>query len=281
MRIDAHHHFWELDRFDYVWMTPQLEVLNQNFGPQDLAPHLQAHAIDRSVLVQTVSNIDETRWFLQLSEQNASIAGVVGWVDLTACDVAKQLKELQAAPGRLVGIRHQVHDETDNQWLLREDVQQGLAAISDSGLCYDLLIRPEHFPAAVQVTKQFSDLRFAIDHIAKPAIATHDNWNRWAQGIAQLAACPNVSCKLSGMITEANWDNWKPSDLSRYTKYLLDCFGPHRLMFGSDWPVCLLAGTYDSVVDALTQNITNLSETEQAQIFGNTAIDFYQLEQTS
>ncbi|NOY40496.1 MAG: amidohydrolase family protein [Planctomycetes bacterium] len=274
--IDAHHHFWQLDRYDYVWMSPDLQALYRDFGPDDLQPSLSNHNITSTVLVQTISSVDETRWFLELANQHATIAGVVGWVDLTDCRVSEQLDELGDSR-KFVGVRHQVHDEPDPDWLARADVQHGLGEMARRSLTYDLLIRPQHLEVSLRVAQKFPELRFVIDHIAKPEIAKH-GWDDWATGIAALAACPNVACKLSGMITEADWTHWQPTDLAPYIQHLLEHFGTDRVMFGSDWPVCLLAGTYDQVVDALATNLDQLSDREKQDVFGKTAIAWYDLE---
>jgi L-fuconolactonase len=274
--IDAHHHFWQLDRYDYVWMSPDLQELYRDYNPDDLQPVLNSNSIDCSVLVQTISSVNETRWFLELATQYKFIAGVVGWVDLTDPHVGEQLDELCDSP-KLVGIRHQVHDESDSEWLVRDDVQHGLGELQLRDLTYDLLIRPQHLEVSQCVAEKFPDLRFVIDHIAKPAIATQD-WDDWATGIAALATCPNVACKLSGMITEADWANWQPADLAPYIRHVLDHFGTERVMFGSDWPVCLLAGTYDQVLDGLTTNLNQLSDHQREDVFGNSATAWYNLE---
>lgn len=276
MRIDAHHHFWRIGRYDYVWMSPELGVLHRDYGPEDLKPLLVRNRIDRTVLVQTISSLEETRWFLDLSARHPFIAGVVGWVDLTDPAAGAAVDEL-CARGRLVGIRHQVHDEADPNWLLRSDVQHGLGRLAARGLPYDLLIRPAHLAASLEVAKRFPDLPLIVDHIAKPNIAKH-GWDDWAGGIAALSRCPNVACKLSGMITEADWQRWTPQDLARYIRHVIECFGTQRVLFGSDWPVCLLAGSYERVVGALTENLAALSEAEQKDIFGNNAVRWYHLE---
>ena len=273
--IDAHHHFWQPGRYDYVWMGPDLPALHRDFGPDDLRPILSIHDIDGTVLVQTISSDDETRWFLELANQHAFIAGVVGWVDLTDRRVGERLDELGDSP-KFVGVRHQVHDEPDPDWLARDDVQRGLSELAHRSLTYDLLIRPEHLAVSRRVVERFPDLRFVVDHIAKPAIARHD-WDNWAAGIAALAACPNVACKLSGMITEADWTNWQPADLAPYIRHVIEHFGADRVMFGSDWPVCLLAGTYDRVVDALAANLDELSDHQRQAVFGNSAAAWYDL----
>ncbi|MEX2114588.1 MAG: amidohydrolase family protein [Pirellulales bacterium] len=275
MRIDAHHHCWQLDRFNYPWMTPDLKPLLRNFGPGDLHPLLAIQRFDRSVLVQTISSLDETRWFLELAERHDWIAGVVGWVDLTDPTLDNTLDELQRHP-KFVGVRHQVHDEPDPRWLVRDDVLGGLARLAGRAIPYDLLVRPQHLPAAIEVARRLPELSLVIDHVAKPAI-TSGGWDDWAAPFAELAAHPNVSCKLSGMITEADWQRWQPSDLRPYLEHALDCFTPERLMFGSDWPVCLLAGSYAQVVAALEKNLAALPAAQQAAVFGGTAVRVYGL----
>jgi L-fuconolactonase len=276
MRIDSHHHFWQLDRFRYPWMTPDLVPLLRSFGPDELQPLLARHGFDRSVLVQTISSLDETRWFLQLADEHDWIAGVVGWVDLTDPALAETLDQFAAHP-KFVGVRHQVHDEVDDRWLVRDDVLRGLAGLAARSIPYDLLLRPQHLPCAIEVARRLPQLTLAVDHIAKPAIARR-GWDDWATPIAELAALPNVTCKLSGMITEANWTNWQNDDLRPYVNRVLDCFGPARLMFGSDWPVCLLAGSYAQVVEALDRNLESLSSSEKEQLFGQTAARVYGLQ---
>jgi L-fucono-1,5-lactonase len=274
--IDAHHHFWQLGRYDYAWMSPDLQALHRDYGPDDLWPILSGHNINSTVLVQTISSEAETRWFLELASQHAFIAGVVGWVDLTDRRVGDRLDELSDSR-KFVGVRHQVHDELDPDWLVRDDVQHGLRELARRSLTYDLLIRPQHLEVSRRVAERFPDLRFVVDHIAKPAIASH-GWNDWATGIAALAACPNIACKLSGMITEADWAHWQPADLTPYIQHVIEHFGTDRVMFGSDWPVCLLAGTYGQVVDGLTANLDELSDPERQGVFGNSAAAWYNLE---
>jgi L-fuconolactonase len=276
MRIDAHHHFWQIGRYDYVWMAPELDVLRRNYMPPDLRPLLEQHGIEGTILVQTISSLDETRWFLELADQHPFIAGVVGWVDLTDPGVGDVLDELRTHP-KLVGIRHQVHDEPDENWLLRADVQRGLAELARRSIPYELLIRPHHLAVSLSVAEKHPDLPLIIDHMAKPEIAKQA-YDDWADGIARLARCPNVACKLSGMITEADWRRWTPLDLRIYVEHAMVQFGNDRVMFGSDWPVCLLAGNYDQVVEALEMNLSDLSLREYQDVFGNCAARWYRLE---
>jgi L-fuconolactonase len=275
-RIDAHHHFWQIGKFDYPWIEPA-GVLDRNFGPDELAPLLALHQLGRSVLVQTIASLDETRWFLELAEQHNWIAGVVGWVDLTDDAVGNTLDELVARYGnRLVGVRHNLHDEPDDRWVVRDDVLRGLAAVARRGLAYDLLIRPRHLPVVRELIRQQPLLKLVVDHAAKPAIASR-GWDDWATPLAMIAGHPHVFCKLSGLITEADRQHWQPADLTPYIEHVLRVFGPERVMFGSDWPVCLLAGSYERVVDVMERNTEELSATEREQVFGASAGRFYGL----
>jgi len=276
MRIDAHQHFWKIGKYDYIWMSPDMGVLYDDYGPEGVTPELQRHHIDKSILVQTISSLEETKWFLELAEENLFIAGVVGWVDLKNPAVGETLEEIRQDP-KLVGIRHQVHDEPDVNWLLREDVKNGLRELGKRSVPYDLLIRPQHLQTSIDIAKAFPELPLVVDHIAKPTIAKQQ-WDDWAKGMKLLAECENVFCKLSGMITEADWNNWKPEDIKPYVEYLIEIFGTQRCMFGSDWPICLLAGTYSNVVEALEESTQNLSSSEHSDIWGSTVTRFYKLE---
>jgi len=279
MRIDAHQHFWNIGRYDYPWMGPELSVLRRDYGPEHLRALLTRHRMDGTVLVQTISSVPETRWFLELARQHAFITGVVGWVDLTNLSVGATLDELRQN-SKLVGIRHQVHDEPAVDWLLRRDVQQGLQELARRNLAYDLLIRPPHLAAALAVARTFPDLRLVVNHLAKPRIA-QAGWDDWADGMAALGRCGNVWCKLSGMITEADWGAWRPAELKPYLDHVLEAFGTARVMFGSDWPVCLLAGSYDRVLEALETNVAHLNAREREQVFGANAAQFYRLQEGS
>lgn len=275
MRIDAHQHFWTLGQYPHAWITEPLKAIRRDFTPQHLKPLLDRHRLDGCVLVQTFSSLDESRFFLALAHQHPWIAGVVAWVDLTDMHVGDTIDDLRRDP-KLVGIRHVVHDEPDVNWLRRADVQRGLAELAKHSLPYDLLIRPPHLAASIEVARKFPDLRLVVDHIAKPQIAAQ-NWGDWADGLAELAQCPNVWCKLSGLITEADWAKWQPSDLKPYIHHVLASFGTGRVMFGSDWPVCLLAGSYDRVVEAAEINTAGLSAAERDAIWGDNAAQFYRL----
>ena len=277
-RVDAHHHIWDLSVREQTWMVgPELDPIRRNFSIDDLAPQAAAADVTATVLVQTVGLVDETVEFLEVAASNDLVAGVVGWVDLTDPDVASTLAGLLERPDGmyLKGIRHQVHDEPDANWLLRPDVQRGLSAVADAGLVYDLLTKPPHLAAAIETARAVPNLTFVVDHISKPVIGAP--LDPWATDLRTLAALPNVTCKLSGMVTEAPWDTWKPTDLQPYADVVLDAFGPDRVMFGSDWPVCLLAATYAQVVETAETLTAALTPTERDAVFTTTATRTYNL----
>ncbi|NEA36183.1 amidohydrolase family protein [Streptomyces sp. SID13031] len=277
-RVDAHHHVWDLSVREQTWMVgPGLDPVRRNFSVDELAPLAAEAGVTSTVLVQTVGVAAETPEFLEVATGNELVAGVVGWVDLTAAEVNEALAALkERADGAwLKGIRHQVHDEPDPRWLCRDDVRTGLAAVADAGLVYDLLTKTPHLPAALETAQALPQLSFVVDHISKPVIG--GDLEPWASELRALAALPNVSCKLSGMVTEASWTDWKVSDLQPYVEVVLDAFGPDRVMFGSDWPVCLLAASYAEVVQAATDLTAILTTAEREAIFGNTARRVYNL----
>jgi len=277
--VDAHHHFWDPDRADYPWMTDELGPIRRRFGPEDLAPLLSGTGVDRTILVQTRSSHEETREFLAIAATTPFVAGVIGWVDLTDSGVADAIASLRTGPGgaRLVGFRHQVHDEPDPDWLLRPDVRRGLMAVGAAGLVYDLLVRPRELPAARQVARAMPDVRFVIDHLAKPPIrdgAMHP----WADLLAPFGELPNVSCKVSGLVTEADWAGWQPTDIRPFVDHAINVFGPERLMFGSDWPVCLLAAAYERVHELASDALGHLDDADRALVFGGNAMAIYRLD---
>jgi L-fuconolactonase len=277
--VDAHHHFWDPARAHYPWLTDEMAAIRRRFGPEDLRPLLRAAGVDRTVLVQTRHSLDETREFLGTAASTDFVAGVVGWVDLADAAVGERLAALRAEPGgdRLVGIRHQVHDEADPDWLLRPDVRRGLRAVADATLAYDLLVRPRELPAALATARAFPDLRLVVDHLAKPPIATGEVAG-WAALLAPFRELPHVFCKLSGMVTEAGRRRWTPADLAPYVEQAMTIFGEDRVMFGSDWPVCLLAAPYERVVAALTEALGEVSAASRAKVFGENAVAFYRLD---
>lgn len=279
-RIDSHHHLWDPAGRAYPWLAG-LDAIQRRFGVEDLLPLLAANDLDGSVLVQTVSDVDETRDFLKTAAATPEIFGVVGWVDLTDSNVGPTIQDLREGDGGafLVGIRHQVHDEQNPDWLLHEDVQRGLEAIATADLVYDLLVRPRELPAAITVARDFPHLRFVVDHIAKPPIASGE-LEPWSELMHEFSGLDNVACKLSGMVTEADHDHWSPDDLLPYIRTVVEVFGPDRLMFGSDWPVCLLAASYDEVIQAtrsVLAELDALTPEADAAIFGGTATRWYRL----
>jgi L-fuconolactonase len=277
--IDAHHHVWDLSARDQDWITgPDLAPIRRDFALDDLAPEARAEGVRATVLVQTVTVAGETPELLALADGSDLVAGVVGWTDLTAPGVADTLAGLRELPGgdRLAGIRHQVQGEPDSRWLLRPDVQRGLAAVAAAGLVHDLVVRPHQLPAAAEAAARLPGLTFVLDHLGKPPIAARE-LEPWASDVRALAAHPNAVCKLSGMVTEAAWSTWTTPDLLPYADTVLDAFGPDRLMFGSDWPVCRLAASYAEVVAAARALTQRLSEGERTAVFEGTARRVYGL----
>ncbi|MBC6468299.1 amidohydrolase family protein [Actinomadura alba] len=277
--VDAHHHVWDLSVRDQDWITGErLAPLRRDFSLDDLRPEATAAGVTATVLVQTITVAAETPEFLALAAADDLVAGVVGWVDLTAPDVADALAALREAPGGgyLAGIRHQVQGEPDQDWLCRPDVRRGLRAVAGAGLAYDLLTLPHQLPAAVRTATVLPELTFVVDHLSKPPIASGE-LEPWAGRMRELARLPNVMCKLSGLVTEADWGRWDIGDLRPYADVVLDAFGPRRLMFGSDWPVCLLAAPYDRVVEAGRELTAQLSAAEREAVFGGTAVRAYGL----
>jgi L-fuconolactonase len=278
-RIDAHHHLWDLARRPQPWLDgPEMTALRRDFTLTDLAAEAKAAGIDRTVLVQVLADLAETAEFLALADGSELVAGVVGWADLTSDALADTLAELRSGPGgsRLVGIRHLVQGEADPRWLARPDVVRSLRVVGNEGLAYDLLTLPHQLPAALDTVRALPHVTFVLDHLSKPPIAS-GVLERWAVLVRALAAEPNVSCKLSGMVTEADHARWTVDDLRPYVETVLDAFGPSRVMFGSDWPVCLLAASYTEVLSAADELTAGLSPQERADVFGGTAARTYRL----
>lgn len=276
--LDAHHHLWDPGGRAYAWLDePALARIRRPYRLDDLRRHTAREGVVGTVLVQTVSEVAETEEFLDIAAGSGGlVAGVVGWVDLAAPDVADTLARLAAHPGNLVGIRHQAHDEPDPGWLVRPGVLRGLRAVRDAGLAYDLLVRTPQLAAARQAAERVPELRFVLDHAAKPPIAS-GRTEPWAAGVAALARLPNVWCKLSGLVTEASWDDWDAARIAPYADLVLAGFGPERVMVGSDWPVCELAASYADVL-ALARHLTrNLSTRERSAVFHRTARRAYRL----
>ncbi|MGD1218962.1 amidohydrolase [Streptomyces krungchingensis] len=277
MTVDAHHHVWDLSVRDQDWITgPELQPLRRDFGMSDLEPEARAAGVDRTVLVQTVTVAGETPEFLALARESELVAGVVGWTDLTRPDVAEELARLRELPGGgyLKSIRHQVQGESDPRWLLRPDVRRGLAAVAAAGLVYDLVVLPHQLSACAAAAADHPGLTFVLDHAGKPPIA-RGALEPWAASVRALAALPNTVCKLSGLVTEADPADWTVEDLRPYADTVLDAFGPARLMFGSDWPVCTLAATYGHVVDATRELLSGLDGEETEAVLSGTATRVY------
>ena len=281
MIIDAHHHVWDPAQPGHGWLDA-LPRLRREFSLADYAAEAGAVGVTASVLVQVLASTAETEEFLAAAAATArhtpEVAGVVGWADLTADDVSGELGRLRALPGgdRLAGVRHLVQDEPDPNWLGRPDVRRGLRAVGAAGLVYDLLVRPPQLPAALRVIAELDEVRFVLDHGGKPEIR-EGRIEPWAGLIVEMAALPNLTCKLSGLVTEAG-PAWTRESFEPYVDRLLESFGPGRLMFGSDWPVCTTAASYAEVA-ALARELlaSRLSEQEQAAVFGTTAAALYRL----
>jgi L-fuconolactonase len=270
--IDSHQHFWQLGRFDYPWLTSDLGVLYRDYIPADLSPILKQNDIEKTILVQASNSVAESRWLLELADANSFIAGVVGWVDLMSVEVEAQLDELCAHP-TFKGVRHLVESEPEDDWLIRPAVLSGLKKLSERGLSYDLLVHTRHLKYVPYVADSCPDLRLVVDHLAKPPIA-HNEIKEWSEALKPVARYPNIYCKLSGLVTEANWNSWQTKDLRPYVDYALESFGVDRMMFGSDYPVCLLAATYDMVLGSFQEL---LGDGDRDKIFSKNAARFYRL----
>lgn len=276
MRIDSHQHFWRYNKEEYVWMSENQGSLGRDFLPEDLAPLLSSIDFDGAVAVQARQSERETEWLLELSEQYSIIKGVVGWVDLCSPDIRLQL-EKYACHSMLKGVRHVVHDEPNDKFMLRSDFQRGISALQDFGLTYDLLLFPRHLPYAVELVNKFPNQHFVLDHIGKPDIK-NNRFHTWKDDINRLAKFENVFCKLSGMVTETEWECWKERDFTPYLDILTEAFGLDRLMIGSDWPVCTISGNYKSVMEIIINYIKKFTIDEQEKILGGNCMRFYSIE---
>jgi L-fuconolactonase len=275
MIVDAHQHFWQVGRFNYPWMSSSLGVLYQDYLPEQLEPIIAGNSVTKTVLVQASKSIEESRWLLELADANQFIAGVVGWVDLTSPNVDLQLEELTKHP-KFKGVRHLVESEPDDDWLIRPDVLHGLNRLATFGVSYDLLVQTRHLQHVQRVAESCPELQLVLDHLAKPPIASGEI-ESWLAALKPVAAIERIHCKLSGLVTEANWTKWTIDDLRPYVEAALELFGSRRLMFGSDHPVCLLAGSYPRVLDAFREILKDLGDDERELIFATNATNFYQL----
>ena len=275
MRIDAHQHFWNYSAAEYPWIGAGLERLARDYLPSDLEPLLAAKQIDGSVAVQARQSVEESLWLLALAKAHPLVKGVIGWVDLRSDRVGDDLRVLAANP-TFVGVRHVVQDEPDPRFVLGEGFIRGLRQLRQHGLTYDLLLYPSQLPAAIELVELLPEQPFVVDHLAKPRIVAGEIAD-WERDIRAIARHDNVCCKVSGMVTEAVRRGWKRDDFTPYLDVVLEAFGPERLMFGSDWPVCLLAGEYADVAAIPRDYFSRLSATEQRMIWGDTAAGFYGL----
>lgn len=273
MIIDSHQHFWQYDPQRHAWIDDSMHAIQHSFMPPDLEPMLQANGVDGTVLVQVEQTPAENTFFLQLASQFSWIKGVVGWVDLQADDIIEQVAELRQHP-LLKGFRHIAQGEPDPGFLVRPEVVRGIQALGQAGFTYDILIYPHQLEAAIGLVAQCPDQPFVLDHLAKPYIKAGDIQG-WQQSISRLSTYENVCAKLSGLVTEAHWQQWQPADIYPYLEVALDCFGPKRLMWGSDWPVCLVAASYTQVLQLVRECIRPLSASEQQAIMGGNAALFY------
>lgn len=275
MRIDAHQHFWRYDAQRDSWITDEMSVIKRDFLPGDLQPELAANGIDGTIAVQADQSEAETQFLLDLAAQHDSIAGVVGWVDFRSPLLGERLEHFRQFE-KLCGFRHVVQAEPDNRFLLGEDFQRGIGLLADFGYTYDILIYPKQLPAAIEFVGKFPKQPFIVDHVAKPQIKGA-RISEWAGEMRTIAQSPNVYCKVSGLITEADWQTWRKEEFRPYLDVVFDAFGNDRLIFGSDWPVCLLAGNYGQVKQLVVDYTADFSVTDRAKIFGLNAIHFYGL----
>lgn len=276
MRIDGHQHFWKLDRGDYRWMSPSLTKLYRDYLPADLLPHLAKHRIDRTIVVQAADTVEETDFLLQLAAENSFVAGVVGWLDLESPDFERQFDHYRREP-KFAGLRPMLQDLPDDDWILRPKVLQSLRVIAQADFPFDFLVHPRHLPHVLRALDEVGPMRAVIDHISKPDIK-HHVLEPWKDLLKQVAQHESVYCKLSGMITEADHHHWSPEDLRPYVNHAVDCFGWDRVIFGSDWPVCLLAGSYDRVVEVVQEILrARMDAGAEDKLFGLNAKTFYRL----
>lgn len=278
--IDAHHHLWDPARARYAWLEePALAPIRRSFTMRDLHPLLRATGTAATVVVEARSCLEETYELLALSDAEPALAGVVGWVDLTDAELPGELKALRRLPGgrRLVGVRHQVQAEPDPGWLCLPEVVRGLSAVAAAGLVFDAVVRPHQLPAVMKVARWLPELPVVVDHLGKPPIESGE-LRQWQELLTPLAALPNVSAKLSGLVTEAGWASWTTADLQPCVDVALRLFGSRRLMVGSDWPVCLLAGSYADVLTAMRECLSGQAPAVLDDVFGGTAATVYRLQ---
>jgi L-fuconolactonase len=273
MQIDSHQHFWHYSPAEHTWMSDEMSALKRDFLPLDLQPLLAANEFEGSVAVQARQSLEETFWLLELASQHEFIRAVVGWVDLRSEDLPRQLEAFSRYP-KLAGVRHVVQDEPDDEFMLRPDFRRGISLLHEFDLTYDLLLYPKHLPAAIKLAEEFPHQLFVLDHIAKPKVA-EGVLSPWREQIQALATLPNICCKLSGMVTEARWQQWQPKDFLPFLDTVFAAFGPSRLMIGSDWPVCTLSADYGHTMQIAIEYLRQFPEEEQAEVLGGNCARFY------
>jgi L-fuconolactonase len=276
MRIDAHQHFWRYNDREYGWMGSAMDALKRDHLPPELEGLLRSAGFDGSVAVQARQVPEETRWLLDLADEYGYIKGIVGWVDLRGPRLREQLEEFAADP-KFCGVRHVVHDEPDDLFVLRDDFLKGMALLAEFDLAYDLLLFPRQLPAACRLVEMLPGQRFVLDHIAKPAIR-EGLLEPWASDLRRLAAFPNVFCKASGMVTEADWTAWQPVHFRPYLDAVFEAFGPGRMMIGSDWPVCTVSAPYERVMAIVVEYIQRYTPREREMVLGKNAVRAYRLQ---
>jgi L-fuconolactonase len=275
LRIDAHQHFWKFDPVRDSWITDDMKDIQRDFLPADLLNEINAQKIDGTIAVQAAESETETRFLLELAEENNFIKGVVGWIDLKNELLDSQLQEWKKFP-KLKGFRAITQGKPDDLYFKNKSFQKGIRHLTEHRFTYDLLVYQEQLPAAIQFTERFPDQAFILDHIGKPAIIAGEI-KKWKENIRVLSQHPRTFCKLSGLVTEANWKKWRYEDLSPYLEIAGEYFGTDRLCFGSDWPVCLLAGSYSKITEILTRFLKQLDQVDRDKIWGANAANFYQL----
>ncbi|MCC5875140.1 MAG: amidohydrolase family protein [Candidatus Sumerlaeia bacterium] len=274
MKIDSHQHFWKVDRNDYHWMTPDIPVLHRDYLPEDLEPQLRKCGIDSTILVQAAQTEAETEWLLGLAESHDFIAGVIGWLDMDSPSFPDKLDRF-CENSSFLGVRPMLQDLEDDAWIVRPWVLQNLSHLAERNVPFEFLTYTRHLPHVVTALEKSPGLHAVVDHLSKPEIKT-GNLDPWRELMARVASFPNVSCKVSGMITEADWNHWRPEDLRPYVLHVLEVFGPERIMWGSDWPVCRCAGEYAEALNAARTILDErLTPTQQAQFYGGNAARFY------
>jgi L-fuconolactonase len=276
MRIDSHQHFWRYTRDEYAWIDDSMAALRRDFLPADARREMDGAAVDACVAVQARQTLEETSWLLELAEANPFVAGVIGWIDLQAEDAAEQLARFAGHP-KLVGVRHIVQSEPDDRFMLRPAFCRGISLLEDRDLTYDILIYPRHLQAAADLAARFPRQRFVLDHLAKPDIRSGER-REWEKGIRALAKSPLVFCKLSGLVTESDWTRWTPGDIRPYLDVAFECFGAHRLLAGSDWPVCTVAADYRRTVALLDEYLEGAPPAARDAVMGGNAARLWRLE---